>query len=146
MFFLGFSGNPFTDFLGGFFDTAGLTIMGSGVAYNGSVHKDSHGNVLGVFAAARDVSESRGAEQRFRTFVEAAPDAMVLASRDGTILLVNHQTERLFGYRRDELLGFPVEIAHSGPVSRRTLRTSVEVLQRAAAASDGRRSRSLGRP
>lgn len=31
IFFLGFSGNPFTDFLGGFFDTAGLTIMGSGV-------------------------------------------------------------------------------------------------------------------
>jgi PAS domain S-box-containing protein len=92
------------------------------VAYNGSVHKDSHGNVLGVFAAARDVSDSRGAEQRFRSFVEAAPDAMVLASRDGTILLVNHQTERLFGYRRDELLGFPVEMliparfrgAHSG--------------------------------
>jgi PAS domain S-box-containing protein len=92
------------------------------VLYNGSVHKDGHGNLLGVFAAARDVTESRGAEQRFRTFVEAAPDAMVLASRDGTILLVNHQTERLFGYRRDELLGFPVEIliparfrgAHSG--------------------------------
>jgi hypothetical protein len=31
MFFLGFSGNPFADFLGGFGDTAGLTIMGSGV-------------------------------------------------------------------------------------------------------------------
>ena len=31
IFYLGFSGNPFTDFLGGFFDTAGLTIMGSGV-------------------------------------------------------------------------------------------------------------------
>ncbi len=31
MFFLGFSGNPFADFLGGFADTAGLTIMGSGV-------------------------------------------------------------------------------------------------------------------
>ncbi|MGA9903202.1 MAG: carboxypeptidase regulatory-like domain-containing protein [Terriglobales bacterium] len=31
IFFLGFSGQPFTDFLGGFGDTAGLTIMGSGV-------------------------------------------------------------------------------------------------------------------
>lgn len=31
MFFLGFSGNPFTDFLGGYFDTTGLSIMGSGV-------------------------------------------------------------------------------------------------------------------
>ena len=31
MFFLGFSGNAFADFLGGYLDTAGLTIMGSGV-------------------------------------------------------------------------------------------------------------------
>jgi len=31
IFFLGFSGNPFADFLGGYLDTAGLTIMGSGV-------------------------------------------------------------------------------------------------------------------
>lgn len=31
MFFLGFSGSPFADFLGGFGDTAGLTIMGSGI-------------------------------------------------------------------------------------------------------------------
>ena len=31
MLFLGFSGNAFTDFLGGFYDTAGLTFMGSGV-------------------------------------------------------------------------------------------------------------------
>jgi PAS domain S-box-containing protein len=80
------------------------------VLYNASVYKDVRGNVLGVFAAARDVTESRRAEQRFRSVVESAPDAMVLISKDGTILLVNSQTERLFGYRRDELLGEAVEI------------------------------------
>src|SRR6266849_2048410 len=80
------------------------------VLYNASVYRDARGNVLGVFAAARDVTESRRADQQFRTLIEFAPDAMVLASRDGTILFLNNQSERLFGYQRDELLGKAVEI------------------------------------
>src|SRR5712691_7616653 len=71
------------------------------VLYNASVYRDARGNVLGVFAAARDVTESRRTEQQFQTLIESAPDAMVLARRDGTILFVNNQGERLFGYRRD---------------------------------------------
>ena len=42
--------------------------------------------------------------------LEAAPDAMVCADRDGRIVLVNAQAERLFGYQREELVGQPVEI------------------------------------
>ena len=42
--------------------------------------------------------------------LEAAPDAMVCVDAGGRIVLVNAQTERLFGYRRDELAGQPVEI------------------------------------
>jgi len=80
------------------------------VLYNASVYRDARGNVLGVFAAARDVTESRRAEQQFRTLIESAPDAMVVARQDGTIELMNNQTERLFGYQRDELLGKAVEI------------------------------------
>ena len=63
-----------------------------------------------MLAAIRDQTKHHKAEQLFRSFIESAPDAMVLASRDGAILLVNGQTERLFGYRREELLGQPVEI------------------------------------
>lgn len=80
------------------------------VLYNAAVYKDVRGNVLGVFAAARDVTQSRKAEQRFRTLIESAPDAMVLANKEGIILLVNNQTESLFGYERDEILGQSVEI------------------------------------
>src|SRR5579883_3341559 len=43
-------------------------------------------------------------------FLEAIPDAMVAVDHDGTILQVNSQTETLFGYRREELIGQRVEI------------------------------------
>ncbi len=42
--------------------------------------------------------------------MDAGLDAMVCVDRDGRIVLVNGQTERLFGYRREELVGQPVEI------------------------------------
>jgi PAS domain S-box-containing protein len=42
--------------------------------------------------------------------VESAPSAMVMIDSDGVVVLVNKQTEKLFGYPREELLGHPVEI------------------------------------
>ena len=42
---------------------------------------------------------------RFRDLLEAAPDAIIEVERDGTIVLLNAATERIFGYKRDELLG-----------------------------------------
>jgi PAS domain S-box-containing protein len=63
-----------------------------------------------VTAAIRDVSERRKVEAKFRGFLEAAPDAVVIVNRDGDIVLVNSQTERLFGYPRAELLGKSVEM------------------------------------
>jgi len=45
----------------------------------------------------------------FGAFLESAPDAVVIIDSDGRIAFVNAQTERLFGFARDELLGQPVE-------------------------------------
>jgi protein-histidine pros-kinase len=54
-------------------------------------------------------SADRG-EEKFRSLLEAAPDAIVIVNEDGRIVLVNSQTERLFGYQREELLDQPVEV------------------------------------
>ena len=50
------------------------------------------------------------ADRRFVGLLEAAPDAMVCIEAGGRIAFVNAQAERLFGYRRDDLVGQPVEI------------------------------------
>jgi PAS domain S-box-containing protein len=80
------------------------------VLYNASVYKDEHGKVLGVFAAARDVTERKRAEARFQGLLESAPDAIIIVNRDGQIVLVNARGEELFGYTREELLEQPVEL------------------------------------
>jgi PAS domain S-box-containing protein len=64
---------------------------------------------LFVLASVVDISSRKRAEARFRAAVESAPNGMVMIDRDGKIILVNREIERLFGYAREELLGQPIE-------------------------------------
>lgn len=50
------------------------------------------------------------AEAKFRGLLESAPDGVIIIDGAGLIQIVNRQTELLFGYPRDELLGQPVEV------------------------------------
>ncbi|MEO8169378.1 MAG: PAS domain S-box protein [Oxalobacteraceae bacterium] len=61
-------------------------------------------------SAIRDISARRNAEQKFRGLLESAPDAIVIVNSDGEIVIVNSQTEKLFGYAREQLLGKKIEM------------------------------------
>ncbi len=69
------------------------------------------GKLRGFGKVTRDFTNRKRAEdERFQMAVEWAPHAMVIVNRDGEIVLVNSQTEKLFGYSRTELLGKSVEM------------------------------------
>jgi PAS domain S-box-containing protein len=57
----------------------------------------------------RDAAGRLGAEGQLRAVVESSPSGMVMIDRAGTIVLVNREIERQFGYSRESLLGQPIE-------------------------------------
>lgn len=63
-----------------------------------------------VLASIIDITERKRADERFRLVVESAPNAMILVNKLGEIAMVNQQTEKLFGYQRNELVGQKLEI------------------------------------
>jgi diguanylate cyclase (GGDEF)-like protein/PAS domain S-box-containing protein len=110
------------------------------VAVWGTPILDPRSRVANAIAVFHDETRRRRAEEelrrtsaslaaseaRARALLETAPDAMVIVDRGGRIVLVNTQSERLFGYPRAELIGQPVEMlvpeplreAHAGHRSR----------------------------
>ncbi|MBI5725821.1 MAG: PAS domain S-box protein [Planctomycetes bacterium] len=75
------------------------------VLYNASVYKDARGNVLGVFAAARDVTAQNQASQYARSLIEASLDPLVTISPEGKITDVNEGSIKVTGVPREKLIG-----------------------------------------
>jgi PAS domain S-box-containing protein len=78
------------------------------VMYNATVYRDESGNIIGVFAAARDVTERKKAEEeklRLAAIVEHSDDAIIGKSLDGIILSWNAGAERIYGYSATEAIG-----------------------------------------
>jgi len=67
-------------------------------------------DVTMVLVSIIDISARKKAEERFRLVVESAPNAMILTNKEGKITLINNQTEKLFGYHRNELIGNKLEL------------------------------------
>ncbi|HEY5178685.1 MAG TPA: PAS domain S-box protein [Dermatophilaceae bacterium] len=75
------------------------------VTYSASVHRGTGGDVLAVFAAARDVSKLTEAYAAARSMIESSLDSLVAISPEGLITDVNEATVKVTGVPREELIG-----------------------------------------
>jgi PAS domain S-box-containing protein len=75
------------------------------VLYNASVHRGLQGNVLGVFAAARDVTKLTQALDAARGMIESSLDSLVAISPEGKITDANEATVKSTGVPREKLIG-----------------------------------------
>ncbi|MES2465858.1 MAG: PAS domain S-box protein [Verrucomicrobiota bacterium] len=76
----------------------------------GTILNRKDGRPYLVSGIARDITDRKNAEQKFRGLLEAAPEAMIIVDDASLIQLVNAKTLRIFGYTRDELIGQPLEL------------------------------------
>ena len=73
-------------------------------------HEDERRHLLRYDGLVEDITDRKQAEERCKRLLESAPDAMVVVDPQGRIVLVNSQTERVFGHPRAQLLGKSVEL------------------------------------
>jgi protein-histidine pros-kinase len=106
----GYMAQPRTRAMGAGLDLYGVRKDGSEFPVEISLSPLKMDTGVLVMSAIRDISERRKADQKFRALLESAPDSIVIVNRAGVIVLVNSQTEKIFGHGRDELLGRPIEV------------------------------------
>lgn len=83
-------------------------VNGISVTYEGK--KCLMGVGIDITERRKVEEKNRKSEERFRVLVDSAPDATVIVDEKGLIQMVNKQTETILGYRREELIGQPVEV------------------------------------
>lgn len=106
----GFFGQPRTRTMGAGLELHGLRKDGGEFPVEISLSPIDTEEGTMVMSAIRDITDRKRADQKFKDLLEAAPDAMVIVNREGSIVLVNSQAVKLFGWSRDELLGKPIEL------------------------------------
>jgi PAS domain S-box-containing protein len=113
----GFFAHPQARAMGGGRDLYGLKKDGSEIPVEIGLNPIRTDEGDFVLAAIVDISERKRAEEerkkaeeRFRVAVESAPNPMVMVNDEGKIVMINQETEKLFGFTREELLGRPVDL------------------------------------
>ena len=75
------------------------------VSFNASVYKDAAGIVRGIFAVARDVTETKKISQYARSLIEASQDPLVTISPEGKVTDANEAAIEVTGVARESLIG-----------------------------------------
>ncbi|MBU4534699.1 MAG: PAS domain S-box protein [Euryarchaeota archaeon] len=85
------------------------------VLYNATVYRDNEGKVQGVFAAARNITKIKKAnealklsERHFRSLIENALDLILVLNKQGDITYASPSVEKTFGFKVHEILGFNI--------------------------------------
>lgn len=103
---------------------AGIVLIVLAIAHALFISVDSEGNlwkyiVLGIMVgalsllmlkASLSLRQLEANEIKYMALLDAAPDATIIVGNTGLIEIVNQQTENIFGYQREELVGMPVEV------------------------------------
>lgn len=86
------------------------------VLYNASIYRDGNGNVLGIFAAARDITDRRKAESELRIAATAfeSQEGMFVTDANKIILRINHAFTNITGYTAEDVAGQTPRLLSSG--------------------------------
>lgn len=76
---------------------------------------EPQGSVLGACAIARDNTAHQRQQRRLQSVLESAPDAIVVVNHNSDVVLANSQAELLFGHKRDQLIGSPLQMLLPAP-------------------------------
>ena len=79
------------------------------IAAHGRLEFNASQAPIAIRGISFDITRRKQAEESFQGLVEAAPNAFLVVGSEGRIVLLNSQTEAIFGYTRQELVGRPVE-------------------------------------
>lgn len=81
-----------------------------------SLIKNSEGQIIGSAHVVRDITSRllaeenlKKSEDRLRKVIEAAPNGLVMVNYKGIIVLCNAQVEVIFGFKKEELIGHPID-------------------------------------
>jgi diguanylate cyclase (GGDEF)-like protein/PAS domain S-box-containing protein len=95
---------------------------------------------------ARSLEEIQNSEAKFRSVIQSASDAILLANQEGKITLWNKAAETIFGYRAEEIVGFPVTSVMGAKYAQKAFSVGLQyTLETVLAPFDGKTIESLGR-
>jgi PAS domain S-box-containing protein len=74
------------------------------------VYSDKEKKATRIIGINMNVTSYKKADEKFKNLLEATPDPMIITNNKGIIEFVNSQAQNLFGYKKSEMIGLPVEI------------------------------------